>query len=166
MGFFERKERMKLLGKTVILGMAAVWDDRKGYNNFIELSKKLDKDYKIIMVGLTKRQRSQTPENIIALAKTNYIEELRCLYSVADIFFNPTMEDNYPTTNLEAISCGTPTVTYATGGSPESALAFGLITDSNSKIYDLIHYYDLLIYKDCNFNKDKFVQEYDRVYNM
>ena len=86
MGFFERKERMKLLGKTVILGMAAVWDDRKGYNNFIELSKKLDKDYKIIMVGLTKRQRSQTPENIIALAKTNYIEELRCLYSVADIF--------------------------------------------------------------------------------
>ena len=166
MGFFKRKERMKLLGKRVILGMAAVWDDRKGYNDFIELSKKLDKDYKIIMVGLTKRQRSQTPENIIALAKTNYIEELRCLYSVADIFFNPTMEDNYPTTNLEAISCGTPTVTYATGGSPESALAFGGITDSNSKIYDLIHYYDLLIYKDYNFNKNKFVQEYDRVYNM
>jgi glycosyltransferase involved in cell wall biosynthesis len=41
-------------------------------------------------------------------------------YSSADVFVNLTYEDTYPTTNLEAISCGTPVATYRTGGSPES----------------------------------------------
>ena len=39
---------------------------------------------------------------------------------MADVFVNATLEDNFPTTNLEALSCGTPVITFETGGSPES----------------------------------------------
>jgi putative colanic acid biosynthesis glycosyltransferase len=42
------------------------------------------------------------------------------LYSLADVFVNPTWEDNFPTTNIEALACGTPVITYQTGGSPEA----------------------------------------------
>lgn len=66
------------------------------------------------------------PDCIIGISRTNSIKELAMLYSIADVFVNPTYEDNYPTTNLEAISCGTPVITYQTGGSPESARKYGL----------------------------------------
>ena len=35
------------------------------------------------------------------------------------MFINPTREENYPTVNMEAIACGTPVLTFRTGGSPE-----------------------------------------------
>ena len=77
------------------------------------------------MVGLTKEQIKSLPSNMIAIEHTNSVKELVELYSAADIFVNPTLEDNYPTTNLEAIACGIPVVTYDTGGSPESAKMYG-----------------------------------------
>ena len=47
-------------------------------------------------------------------------KELAEIYSAADVFAMPTREENYPTVNMEAIACGTPVITYRTGGSPES----------------------------------------------
>jgi len=41
-------------------------------------------------------------------------------YSAADAYVNLTLEDTFPTTNIESLSCGTPVVTYRSGGSPES----------------------------------------------
>ncbi len=81
--------------------------------------------YKIVLVGLTEAQMEALPDAIISMGRTNSVAELSELYAIADVFVNPTYEDNYPTTNLEAISCGTPVITYDTGGSPESAEAFG-----------------------------------------
>ena len=60
------------------------------------------------------------PSGIKGMERTNNVAQLVQLYQEADLFFNPTYEDNYPTTNLEAIACGTPVCTYATGGSIES----------------------------------------------
>ena len=45
--------------------------------------------------------------------------ELAEIYTACDLFVNPTREENYPTVNMESIACGTPVVTYASGGSPE-----------------------------------------------
>lgn len=42
------------------------------------------------------------------------------LYSLADVFVNPTYVENFPNTNIEALACGTPVVTYRTGGIPEA----------------------------------------------
>ena len=119
------KERYSCADKKVILGVAAIWDKRKGLSSFIELSKKLDDTYQLILVGLTQEQIKSLPANIIGIEHTNSVKELVELYSVAEIFVNPTLEDNYPTTNIEAIACGIPVVTYDTGGSPESAKMFG-----------------------------------------
>lgn len=107
--------------KTVILGIASVWDDRKGLNDFIELSKLLpDEKYQIVLVGIDEKIKKRLPNNIISINNTNSTEELRDIYNASDIFVNLTYFDNFPTVNIEALASGTPVITYDTGGSPES----------------------------------------------
>lgn len=103
-----------------ILGCAAPWSDRKGFSDFIKLREKLPGKYKIVMVGLSDEQIAILPEGIKGLKRTQNIQELVELYSSADVFVNATYEDNFPTVNIEALACGTPVVTYKTGGSPEA----------------------------------------------
>jgi len=103
----------------IILGVASTWDRRKGLKYFIELAAQLKQDERIVLVGLTKDQVKNLPNNIIGITRTANIEELADIYSSSDVFVNPTLEDNFPTTNIEALACGTPVVTFDTGGSPE-----------------------------------------------
>jgi len=119
------KEKYGCVGKKIVLGVAAVWDKRKGLSSFVELAKRLDESYQIILVGLSRDQIDKLPSSIIGIERTNSVQELASLYSAADVFVNPTLEDNYPTTNIEAIACGTPVITYETGGSSESAKMYG-----------------------------------------
>lgn len=114
------REKNGLQNKFVILGVASVWEKRKGFEYFIELSKSLKGDEMIVIVGLTEKQLKNLPQNIIGITKTNSKRELAEIYSAADVFLNPTLEDNFPTTNLEALGCGTPVITFNTGGSIES----------------------------------------------
>lgn len=106
--------------KKVILGVASVWDKRKGLDEFIKLREKLPEEYIIILVGLSQEQISSLPKGITGIRRTENVEELVGLYNMSDVFVNPTLEDNFPTTNLEALACGTPVITYNTGGSPEA----------------------------------------------
>ncbi|MEY2702750.1 MAG: hypothetical protein RLY43_1388 [Bacteroidota bacterium] len=106
--------------KIIILCVANVWTKNKGFDDIIELSKKLDANYQIIIVGVSEMQIRTLPENVIGLQKTENLDELVCLYTNSLVLFNPTYEDTYPTINLESIACGTPVITYDTGGSPES----------------------------------------------
>ncbi len=114
------KQRHHIENKFLILGVASPWDKRKGLKYFIELSKTLSDDYRIVLVGLSKKQVKALPVNIIGFERTKDVNELAELYSAADVFVNPTLEDTFPTTNLEAQSCGTPVITFKTGGSPEA----------------------------------------------
>ena len=115
------KERYDISDKNVVLGVASPWGSRKGLEDFFELHRHISHDeYQIVLIGLSEVQIKQLPNGIIGLTRTESVEELAKWYSVADVFVNPTYEDTYPTTNLEAISCGTPVITYRTGGSPES----------------------------------------------
>ncbi len=107
------------ISKIIILGIAGQWTNRKGLDDFIELSKIVNDEFQIVVVGVNKRQKARLPLNIYGITRTENVEELALLYSIASIFFNPTHEDNYPTVNIEAIACGTPVVTYRTGGSSE-----------------------------------------------
>ena len=79
------------------------------------------------MIGLSKEQLTKLPKEIIGLTTTDSAEELSAWYTLADVFINPTTQDNYPTTNLEAIACGTPVVSYPTGGSIESTHMYGIV---------------------------------------
>lgn len=122
------------MGKYVILGVAAIWDHRKGFDDFIKLDQCLSDEYQIILVGVTDEQKTKLPKDIIGITRTNNVEELRELYGIADVFFNPTHEDNYPTVNLEARACGTRVVTYRTGGSPESVPEEDVIETGNIEL--------------------------------
>jgi len=104
----------------IILGVASTWDRRKGLNDFIALSEKLPEDYKIVLIGLSKKQIEQLPKKIKGIERTENIQELVKWYNKASVFVNPTYVDNFPTTNIEALACGTPVITYNTGGSPEA----------------------------------------------
>lgn len=106
--------------KFRILGVAAVWDKRKGIDDFFKLRQLLSDDYEITLVGLNKKQLHSLPKGIKGLTRTANIEDLAQLYSDSDVFVNPTYSDNFPTTNIEALACGTPVITYNTGGSPEA----------------------------------------------
>ena len=122
-----------LIDSYVILGVAAPWTERKGLAYFIELSKTLPADMKIVLVGLSQQQIKDLPDNIIGIMKTTNISELAEIYSAADVFVNPTLEDNFPTTNIEALACGTPVITFNTAGSPEAiAPGCGLVTKEKS----------------------------------
>ena len=125
------KEKYNCIDKKIVLGVASVWDKRKGLSTFVELADKLDDSYQIVMVGLTKEQIGQLPDNIIGIERTNSVLELAEIYTSADVFVNPTLEDNYPTTNIESIACDTPVITYETGGSSESAKMFGISVPKN-----------------------------------
>lgn len=114
------KSDKRIKSKFVILGVANVWSNRKGLIDFIRLQQLLSKDYSIILIGLSARQIKQLPKGIIGIQRTNSIKELAEYYSISDVFLNPTWEDTFPTTNLEALACGTPVITYRTGGCIEA----------------------------------------------
>jgi putative colanic acid biosynthesis glycosyltransferase len=116
------QEKHGLKGKMIILGCASVWVERKGLNDFIKLSKIINDDFRIVVIGVNKEQKKLLPENITGIERTENVSQLVEWYNAATVFVNPTYQDNFPTTNIEALACGTPVVTYHTGGSPEAVV--------------------------------------------
>lgn len=114
------REKYGLVDKTVLLGVAFDWSPRKGIDDFKRLAEELSEEYAIVLVGVSDVIAKKLPNRIVSIACTQNQEELAEIYSEADLFVNPTLEDNFPTVNLEALACGTPVITYQTGGSPES----------------------------------------------
>ena len=117
------RKKYNLDDRKIVLGVASEWTPRKGLLDFLKLSEMMQ-DVQFVVVGLTEKQLKEMPQNIKGIKRTENQKELSALYTIADIFFNPTYEDNFPTTNLEALACGTPVITYDTGGydSPASKL--------------------------------------------
>ena len=115
-----------------MLGVASYWDERKGLDVFKRLSDELPLEFEIIMVGVTSDVKKNLPKRIIAIERTNSQRELAGFYSIADVFLNPTIQDNFPTVNLESVACGTPVITYDTGGSPENSYTLNCIVDKGN----------------------------------
>lgn len=171
--------KYKLDGKFIILGVANVWSPRKGLRDFVELSKKLDSGYQIVLVGLNKKQIKNLPNQIIGIEKTENVQQLAELYSASDVFLNPTYEDNFPTTNLESMACGTPVITYKTGGSPESIDSNTGFVVEKGNLNDLMIKIEQIKIKGKNFyskacrerallfyNKDKCYLGYFNLFNL
>lgn len=113
------RDKMGLTGKKVILGVASIWGIGKGLDVFIDLAKHLPNDYRIVLVGTDDNVDKRLSSNIISIHRTQNQKELAEIYTAADVFVNPTREDTFPTVNMESLACGTPVVTFKTGGSPE-----------------------------------------------
>ena len=124
------RQQYSLGDKHIFLGVASIWSREKGLADFIKMSELIGQDEVIVLVGIKPEDMKLLPKNVVAIARTENIRQLAELYSAADVFINPTWQDNYPTVNLEAIACGTPVVTYRTGGSIEA------ITDTTGFIVE------------------------------
>ena len=111
--------------KKILLGVASMWDKRKGMNDFLQLSKALKEEYQIVLVGLSRKQILKLPDNIIGIKRTENIEELVTIYSRADIFINPSVEESFSLVTVEAFACGTPVIVLDTSAVRE------LVTDEN-----------------------------------
>lgn len=107
-------------GKKIVLGVAAVWNNSKGLDTMIWLSRQLGDDYRVVVLGkMTEEQRQSVPPKMLCLQPTSSKQELIAVYQRATVFANPTLADNFPTVNIEALGSGVPVVTYKTGGSAE-----------------------------------------------
>lgn len=102
----------------LVLGVATAWGKDKGLDDFVRLSK--EPGIKVVLVGVSEDVKKTLPENIVAVYRTESQQKLAEFYSAADVLVNPTYNDSFPTVNLEALACGTPVLTYRTGGSPEA----------------------------------------------
>lgn len=118
--FKPMQETAKNDGKFRIIAVSNVWLPYKGLNDIFKLRVMLPDDFEIVMVGLAERQMNTLPAGIRGIQRTQSIQELVTLYNEADVLVNPTYADTFPTVNLEALACGTPVITYRTGGSPEA----------------------------------------------
>lgn len=164
----------------IILGVANVWSKRKGLHYFLELADRLDEAYHIVLIGLSRRQQAlikkKYADRITALTRTATQGELARWYQRAFVYVNPTLEDNFPTTNLEALACGTPVITFNTGGSPECITKkCGIIVEkgnierlkeailsleSNSEITPFS-----CLEQAMHYDKNQLFEEYLRIYN-
>ncbi|MHC1716013.1 MAG: glycosyltransferase [Acidaminococcaceae bacterium] len=167
------RQRYALQEKFIILGVANIWAFKKGLDDFINLAKEIDNDkFKIVMVGVTAKQMKTLPKNILGIERTNNILELSQIYSAADVFFNPTYEEVLGMTNLEALACGTPVITYNSGGSPECVSSHsGYIIGKGewNKVLGIINNiknikYETLRNEALDFDKNKKYMEYINLY--
>ena len=119
------REQYQLQDKKILLGVASVWDARKGLRDFVALSQMLEAEYKIVLVGLREEQIKELPENILGLPRTNSMEELAQWYTAADVFVCPSYEETFGMTAMEARACGTEAVVYQNTACEEIVNQFG-----------------------------------------
>ena len=137
------------LEKKYVLGVASKWTKSKGLDDFIKLREILDDYFDIVLIGLSRSQIGKLPAGIKGVERSENIDKLAALYSGAEVFVNPTYVDNFPSVNLEALACGTPVITYNTGGSPETidnhtgtVVEKGSVSALNEAIFTMINSID------------------------
>ncbi len=168
-----------LTNKKVLLGVATAWGPRKGWADYIKLSRTLSEDFKIVMVGVTEDQAKGLPSSILAIQRTESIEKLAELYSLADVVLNLSDEESFGLTTAEGFACGTPSIVYNCTASPElitpetgmviekgdmDALLDAIYTiSSNGKQYYSIKCRDRAV---SLYDKNKNFKEYIQLYNQ
>lgn len=165
--------------KIRILGVSSQWGPLKGINDFHKLRELLTIDkYDITLVGLSDKQIEKLPKGIVGIKRTNSVQQLAELYSNSDVFVNLTYADTFPTVNIESIACGTPIITYRTGGSPEIIdEKTGIVVDKGNleQVVKAIKEFEIrgksFYSNSCRqravefFNKDDRFQDYINLYN-
>ena len=151
--------------KYIVLGVSFAWGYRKGLDCFVEMAEKLGEQYQIVLVGTDDEIDKNLPHNIISIHRTQNQKELAEVYSAADVFVMPTREENYPTVNMEAIACGTPVVTFDTGGSPEMLDdKTGIVVEANDIEATKKAIKDICEKKRCN--DEEYIVAYSKNFDM
>lgn len=134
------REKYGLTDKTIVLGVANLWEERKGLKDFYALANMLDSSYAIVLVGLNEKQIRELPNNIQGIKRTNSPRELAAIYTAADVFVNPSVEETFGMTPIEAQACGTPTIVYENTACAEVAAQNGnkVVPQDVNAVYEAI----------------------------
>lgn len=161
------KERYCLTDKKIILGVANVWEKRKGFDDFLQLAKLIDDNYRIVLVGVNDKQLKTLPRNVIGIKRTNSAEELAQIYTASDVFINPSKEETFGMTPIEAMACGTFAIVYNATALSELS-SFGAVVCENNSVNDiLLELSKLKIKKDFDIilpTKEEKYLDYIRLY--
>ncbi len=166
--------KYNLTNKILLLGVANSWSQRKGLNIFIDLSKRLENNYKIVLVGLTKEQIKRLPSNIIGIQRTESNKELAEIYTAADFFINPSLEETMGLVTLESLACGTPVIVSNSTAVPEVVTnECGIVVsnyNSESFFYEIINNKKEFKKEDCikqakNYDMNKKYEDYLNLYD-
>lgn len=111
--------------EKIVLGVAGVWGQRKGLQDLLELSRLLPEGYRLVLVGLNQKELAAIPENVLGLPRTQNLRQLAEIYTAADVYVNPSPEESFGMTTLEARCCGTAAVVYQDTACQEVVEAFG-----------------------------------------
>ena len=162
--------------RKILLGVAYQWEARKGIGALVHVAETLKDTCSVVLIGgMDEKTERALPDNMIHLRRTADRQELAEIYSAADYLINPTLEDNFPTVNIEALACGTPVITFQTGGSPEildascGAVVYDNRADSLSELIKTLCTNMPFSSADCRrraelFDKDVKFKEYIRLY--
>ena len=120
--FSERKsdfrEKHGLSDRFIVLGVSSFWNKMKGLEFFNRLADELDADkFQVVLVGAA--DKGTLSDQILHISATNNIGELCEIYTAADVFVNPTLQETQGLTTVEALACGTPVVVFDAGGAAE-----------------------------------------------
>ena len=119
--------------KKVILGVSGVWKADKGLQVFLELARTVTPDYRIVLVGVSHSQKETLPESIVAIERTENMQELAALYTRADVLVNASKEETFGMVTAEAMACGTPVVVSSRTACPEIVdQSVGLVVSMDS----------------------------------
>ena len=162
--------------QKVILGVATVWSESKGFSTIIHTAKQIE-DALVILVGQLLEGAKDISNNVKIIGKVTNPEILAEYYSMADVFLNPTRQETFGKTTAEAISCGTPVVAYRTTACVE------LINNKRGKLVDYQdqdgfvsavkevlkcgkekYCSDLRAFAEANFNKEKNMEAYMNIF--
>ena len=110
--------------KVILFGAANINHTRKGINYLIEALHKIretesnmNQVIQVVMFGKSKDfDFKRIPFTVISLPIINSESDIAEIYSLADVFVLPSLEDNLPNMAMEALSCSTPVVAFDTGG--------------------------------------------------
>lgn len=165
--------------KHMLLGVASVWDRRKGYNDYIRLAGALNDDYDLVLVGLTEKQMSSLPDNVKGIKRTEDLADLSALYSSADLILNLSNQETFGLTTVEGFACGTPGIVYNCTASPELITPeTGLVVEEGN-IHELLEAIEKIIFNgkayyrnNCRikaeqkYGKEGMLTEYLQLYNQ
>ena len=115
--------------EKIVFSAAYPWSKQKGLEYIYKVSEVLKNERIIFIIGgLSKKVVKKN--NIITLPKISSRKDMDLLYSLSDVFFNPTLQETSSLVNIEALLNGTPVVTFNTGGAPE------IVTETTGIVVD------------------------------
>lgn len=138
------REKYHLNGQKMILGVANVWSESKGLRIFNFLAEQLNDSYSIVLVGIDKKDSAKLNPRIICINRTADKHELAEIYTAADLYLNPSVEETMGLTTVEALACGTNVMVLDSTALPEIVgYDSGMIMTENNvinQVYDRMNH--------------------------